>query len=308
MLIKYKNMVLGEKMFKKNTMVYTNKDVNLDIALLADLHSNKNTDYTWLYKNASFLRDEYPDFITVLGDMLDDGLDIESAKKVSDVLDRYASIAPVIMINGNHDLINRKGEKWMVITSDEELILQEKIINLYNNIPNVSYLLNDKVSFPLKNVNFYGANPIIHYYDDEFSPYDTLEDSVIKQFDSKVDNDNFNIFLTHSPKSFMDNSFIRGYSLFDNMDLFLSGHMHNGLVPIYFEKLIPSHYGLIGFSCKKKILFPGFAKGKVDVNETTMGVIANPYCTISNSKGKLSNFNSMFPPVSQTVKIRKRIK
>ncbi|MBQ9854431.1 MAG: metallophosphoesterase [Bacilli bacterium] len=295
-------------MFKKNTMIYTVKDVNLDIALLADLHANKNTDYTWLYKNATFLRNGYPDFIAVLGDMLDDGLDYESAKRVSDILDKYREIAPVVMINGNHDLITKKDGKWKVISTDEELKVGEQISNLYRSIPNVSYLLNDSVSFPFKNVNFYGANPNIHYYDDEYSPYDTLEDSVIKQFDSKVDNDNFNIFLTHSPKSFMDNTFIRGYSLFDNMDLFLSGHMHNGVVPIYFEKFIPSHYGLVGFSRKKKILFPELAKGTVNINETAKGIIANPYCTISNGKGKVSSLNSLFPPVSQTVKVRKRIK
>lgn len=289
-------------------MVYTDKDVNLDIALLSDLHANKNTDYTWLYKNASFLRDKYTDFIAVLGDVLDDGLDYESAKRVSDILDKYREIAPVVMINGNHDLITKSDGKWKYISTDKELMLQEKILNLYNSIPNVTYLLNDKVSFPLKNINFYGASPNIHYYDDEFSPYDTLEDSVIKQFDSKVDNDNFNIFLTHSPKNFMDNSFIRGYSLFDNIDLFLSGHMHNGLVPIYFEKLIPSHYGLVGFSHKKKILFPSFAKGRVNINETTIGVIANPYCTMSSNKGKISNLNFLFPPVSQTVMVRKRVK
>lgn len=295
-------------MLKKNTNIYTNKDVNLDIVLLADLHADKNTDYTWLYKNATFLKDKYSDFIAVLGDMLDDGLDYESAKRVSDILNKYGEIAPVIMINGNHDIITRKDEKWKVISNDEELKVREQITNLYRSIPNVSYLLNDSVSFPIKNVNFYGANPNIHYYDDEYSPYDTLEDSVINQIDSCVSNDGYNIFLTHSPKSFMDNTFIRGYSLFDNMDLFLSGHMHNGLVPIYFEKFVPSHYGFIGFLRKKKILFPELAKGTVNINETAKGVIANPYCTISSTKGILSNLNSMFPPVSQTVKIRKRIK
>lgn len=294
-------------MIQKNTTVYTNKNVSLDLMLLSDFHADINTDFSSLYKAGSFVKKDVPNYILILGDMLDDGLDYETAKKMSDLLYFYGKSSPVIMINGNHDVITKENGKCKFNFNDEERKIYNEISSLYSTIPNLYFLDNQKCSFSYL-VCFYGANPDASFYSDEEHGEKVLENSVINKFNDNFNGQIYNIFLSHSPRCFMDNNFTKKYPLFDNIDLFLSGHMHNGLVPIYLEKFFPKDYGLFGFSSGKKVLFPRLTRGKVNINENSLGIITNPWCTISNSKGILRKVNKLFPPVAHNVKIRKLVK
>lgn len=292
-------------MLKKTTKVETNKDIFLDIDLLSDIHADNKTKYEWLIKHGQNLKEKKPNYIVILGDMLNNGIDIESAKRLSDIFYEYGKIAPIIMIDGNHDCLTHILGRWLFIYNDDLVAMKEKIDNMYKSIPNLHFLENENILLDDK-VNFSGLVLPAYYYVDEYNSANIMKESISSNFKQPLDKDKYNIFLSHTPVNLMDKSFMDGFEYFDTTDLVLAGHVHNGLVPAYLEKLVYKNYGFIITSKGKIKLFPNNVKGKVKINKNTTGIITNPFCTISSDKKKISKLNSLYPPIEHTVKIRKR--
>lgn len=299
-------------MLEKNTVVETVKDINADLVLLSDIHASKSTDYIWLYKAIyNISRRQNVNAIVVLGDSLNDGLDLESAKKLSDVYYRFGKIAPVIMINGNHDLVTPKqtdnGERWFFIRTPEDLLILDEVFKMFDSIPNVNLLKNSEILLP-EGIRMLGVHMPASYYRNEIGnrlmAYDVIENC----FDKSLEKNEYNIFLSHSPLNFMDQDFRENFKVFNNVDLHLAGHMHNGLLPHYLSWLVPGSRGLIGKKDGRYCLFPRYCKGNVKITDNSCGVIASPYCTFSEEKTDMVKYNSLFPPVLQTVKIRKKVR
>ncbi len=330
-------------MLEKVTSVDTWKDVSADIVLLSDIHADKNTDYTWLYKAAKELDGRDTSAIMVLGDTLNDGCDTESAKQMCEVYYEFAKRAPVIIITGNHDLVTKKGERWRFIRLPEDVATLENNFNNFAQIPGVKVLRNESTTLKNYNIRINGIEMDPSYYRNERSgeSHTMLSENLATYFDNPTNKDEYNIFLSHSPINLMEPDFRGRFQVFDETDLHLSGHMHNGLLPIYLEKLVPNNYGLVGKKIKTEAeiqkekvkleemskflkqvlkktgedlkvkpfkidLFPELSKGLINFGEEQYGIIANPYCTFSSDKGNKTKLNKYFPPVLQTVKIRKR--
>ena len=292
-------------MITKNTLVKTNKEYNFDMALLSDIHADKNTDYSVLDKMISEIDKRYPQYIIFLGDALNDGTDIESAKRVSDYLYKMGKLAPVIMILGNHDKVTKKGDRWFFIRNDEDMKKFNDIVSLYKSIPNVNYLSNN--SKTIDGIKFYGMDPDISFYSDDLSENKKFQ-ILYEPIDSYFLRREYNIILTHSPVLVMDNGIINVMPIYINSDLILAGHMHNGLLPVYMEWMIPNNKGLIGKRNKRPYLFPDISKGSIKFSNNITGIIANPICTFSSDKGNACKFEKLYPVPYQNVKVRKLIK
>jgi len=296
-------------MLEKITKVETDKNVCDDFVLLSDIHASKSTDYNWLYKAAKKIKDRGVSAVLVLGDSLNDGLDIESAKRLSDVFYEFAKSATVIMINGNHDLVTPKqtenGKRWFFIHKPEDLEKFREVLKLFEDIPNVNLLRNNSVVLPF-GIRVVGFEIGPSYYTNEIKNTEMLENHLETYFNFLLDPNEYNIFLSHSPLNFMDPKFRERFPFFNNVDLQLSGHMHNGLLPEFMSWMVPGNRGLIGKKNGKPILFPELSKGRVNFDENSCGIIASPYCTISEEKLNKINYNLLYPPVLQTVKVRKR--
>lgn len=300
-------------MLEKITKVDTHKNVEADIVLLSDIHASKSTDYNWLYKAAKEIKEREVTATMVLGDILNDGLDEESAKRMSDVFYEFGKVAPVIMITGNHDLVTPKqtetGERWFFIRRVEDLAVLEKNIALLSSVPNATFLRNKDIALP-GNIRVLGLDMPPSYYTNENERKNQLAlcDTLIDNFGNTLDKREYNIFLSHSPVNLMEQNFRENFYVFDNVDLQLAGHMHNGMLPYYLEWLIPESKGLIGKRNGKLYLFPNLSKGKISFGNNAYGIIANPYCSISEEKRGKTKYNSLYPPVLQTVKVRKKIR
>jgi len=245
-------------MLEKITKVDTKKDVMADFVLLSDIHASKSTDYNWLYQAAKRIKNRDVTAVIVLGDSLNNGLDLESAKRLSDVYYEFGKVAPVIMINGNHDLVTPKqtdkGERWFYIRKPEDVEILEKILAMFNELPNVNLLRNNDLLLP-GGIRVLGLDIDVAYYSNEFKNQAMLYETFISYFNDALDKRDYNVFLSHSPLNLMDPIFRENFHVFDNIDLQLAGHMHNGLLPHYLSWIFPGDVGLIGKKNGKLFLF-----------------------------------------------------
>jgi DNA repair exonuclease SbcCD nuclease subunit len=112
------------------------------IAHLADIHVRKtptrNNEYEYVFKNLiESLDKNKPDRIAIVGDLVHDYLDLQGEQLilVSELLSNLASIAPVIIIRGNHDCRVKNIKRIDSIKA---------IVKTLNN-PNIKYY--DKTGF-----------------------------------------------------------------------------------------------------------------------------------------------------------------
>ena len=291
-------------MLTKNTTVKTDKDVNFDMSIISDIHADKDTDYSVLDRYIKEFGKYNLQYIAVLGDLVNDGTDIESAKRVSDYLAKMGKIAPVMMVLGNHDKVTLKDGRWFIIKNDEDLAKFNEMVSIFKSIPGVYFLSNNGVLFG--DVYFYGMDPETKFYLDATpipEKIDLLYSHIIDM--SKF---NYNVLLAHSPQLVIDKRMIEAMRFYNDVDLILSGHMHNGFLPPYMEWMFPGNKGLLASENGKPYLFPDNAKGSVQLRDNLTGIIANPVCTIPSFKGKIQKYNSLYPPVVQNIRVRKLIK
>ena len=70
--------------------------------------------------------------------------------------------------------------------------------------------------------------------------------------------------LTHEPQSIIKLSKEKGCCIQENTDLVISGHMHNGLLPVFVHKII-KNTGLISPQME---FFPTYAQGEYTIDST----------------------------------------
>lgn len=219
---------------------------NKKIALFSDIHLHKSYSLNILDKVYNNLLKNKPDYICIPGDILDEGINIEN-KKVYEMLKKFitdiSKICYVIISLGNHDISYRKNFKTNVCINKYEFL---------NEIDNV-FVLNNSV-LVIDNINFIGYNLPFEYFSKR--PYENYK-KYMNDLDNKINisNDNLNILLSHTP--IYINNILNSSNIMKKLNLVLSGHMHNGMMPILFEKL-KTNKGIIS---PYKKLFPKYARG-----------------------------------------------
>lgn len=249
----------------------------IKVVLLSDIHFSKYfiIDNLELIKN-SIMKLE-PDYICISGDIIDE-VSIVSDTRLINTLTNFltdlANISKTFVSLGNHDIRDNK---------DLLYFKDLKINNLY--LLNNSYYID-------KNVVINGYNmPIEYYYskvngeDAKIMYQDLLKNKDKLYFSNKL----FNISLIHSPICLLDKD-VSNY--FSKCDLILCGHMHNGLVFSWLDKLVKNNYGLVSPS---KGLFPDMARGYKKIGNTNI-IISGGVTKLSNSSGKiLRTLNRIYP-------------
>lgn len=261
----------------KNNYYELNLKHNKKIALFSDIHFNIKYNYQLFLDIINNLKKNKPDYICIPGDIIDNNsvLEKETLKnRLYRFIEELSTISKVIISIGNHEKLYNNGYRD---SHDVEFF------NKLNNIKNVYVLDNENKIFD--NLNFIGFNPSTEYYRKK-------EDIniLIKDFDKitdKIDKNKYNILLCHSPIKIMQEEMFLKTNIKD-IDLILSGHMHNGLVFSIFNKL----KGTRGFIGPYHNLFPLFARGTFKKGETSIvitgGVIKLAYDT------HLNKFNKIF--------------
>ena len=156
------------------------------IVLLSDIHYYNKEDYFKLEMIYNSLKEIKPDYITIAGDLLDNAY-ISDTNVIYSWLKDISLLATVIISIGNHDLL---------VKEDFEAGFDKKLFDKIDALDNV-YVLNDK-SLLIDNINFLGITLPASYYYETHEPKDYLINYINNVF-PKIDKDNYNILLCHSP-------------------------------------------------------------------------------------------------------------
>ena len=263
-------------------------DKDLKIVLISDIHYSSLTDIDNLYQLKNNIGKLDPNYICVAGDIID-CLNFVSdkilMKKFYDWIHNLGNIndktIPVLVSLGNHDMSFKKNK-----------------LNRDNSIYN-EYFKN------LKGSNTYILDN--SYYEDEYvfitgftQPKDSFHNidslKIEKDYYNKLNykllspnNKKIKIALIHSPIN-LTNKHI-AYKL-RNYDLILSGHMHNGMIPSFIEKVLKGNSGIIE---PNKKLFPKLARGIVKLDENRYLIISGGITKLGWTSGILHYGNVIYP-------------
>ena len=230
---------------KVNNYVLRNPKIkhNKTILCLSDTHGNINN----IKDILEVIKQIKVDYILVAGDIID-YLEQERQDEFFDELVKLSNYAKTYITIGNHELY-RTIKKGVLIDLDE--IKKSNMKDKLSNVPNLQFFC-DKFSYV--DIDEELGLAVINLNHDYFSNKESTDvfDKFIKGIEKdknykKLDNNKFNILLSHSP-----NAIIRKKKIIDNCDfikkcdLTLCGHNHGGLIHPFFQDLFRNHYGLFG--------------------------------------------------------------
>ena len=282
---------------------------NFTICLIADIH---NTKYSNI-KNWNILIEKIkginPDYILIAGDMIitaDDLFDKNSEYKLNYLLSNLADIATVFITYGNHEL---KSGKRHSVDEIDNYFLKYKNDNRIHFINNYYHQING--------INIFGVNPIYESYylkyKKNWEKY--LADALLELFEQYGDDlENLNIMIIHSPEiicnfeTYLDSIINNNRNSIDKLrklkeklqsiDLFVSGHMHDGLIPKHWQKLgIVKNYGGVVASEGDKITLPSLRFSNI-----CRGIhnVFNGKLIITGGITKWSNPNIVFRTINKS--------
>lgn len=264
---------------------YAKEDIR--IAAISDLHYSHIVKNKTLEDIISKLDSLNPNYITIAGDLID-CIEVVQVPELRDniinFLKSISAIAPVIISIGNHDFYTKGGEKWIFgwdgsfwsevasipnITIVDNSIYQDDKIVMFGYTQSFDFYFND----PREDI------PVML---DELR---TLKEDLLKPSVSLP-----KICLIHSPYSLTDE---RVSNYFKSYDIFLCGHMHEGLIPPILDEIIKSNYGLIAPS---KFFFPKNARGTIELEDGKIIIISGGITKFCEAAPKvLHPFNFFYP-------------
>ena len=167
-----------------------------------------------------------PDIICVLGDLVN-MRDTDFTNAVS-LMDDLLHIAPVYFVNGNHEQSN------MIINNFDKPAIQTELEKT-----EVKILNNECVTLERMGQSINLAGYMDNNFDDVNTYFRDKAKSELTALGKTFDTSKYTICLIHRGQYFDFLSGIEGY------DLFLSGHLHGGLVniPKIREKILNEHFG-----------------------------------------------------------------
>ena len=282
----------------------------LKFFLISDVHFTPKISADMLNAVIEQAKSQNPNYILISGDIIN-SLDCvnpgNNLKRFIAWLDRLGQIAPTIISLGNHDFYRKnptgKGHKWFAETPSA-------LVNAINDIDNVQVL--DNSVYEDKNVYIFGLTQTPEYYqfdkDDDHSAtilHPGHEDKSIMLYDlhqldhkliQKLPKHKAKIALIHSP-IFLDDQEIQSY-LYE-FDFFISGHMHNGVVPPILSDFWRNDRGILA---PGKGLFPRRARSRI-TSPNEKSIILGAISTIPSTNKSFMALNKAFPVYTASLEL-----
>ena len=230
------------------------------LLLISDIHKNKNHKKDNLIKLKEEIKNEfkYIDYILISGDLIDtpkDLVDEEFIKELKYYLEEFTEGKKTYIALGNHDI-------------DGNNIEEEYLYNILKEIKNIK-CLNNTETINIRDISIQGFTPNIDYYRKHHGNKNEYKIQFEEHKTEKNDKNKYNILITHDPSSIIELNMENKEIINKNIDLVISGHMHNGLVPQKLQKIM-NHKGFVG--PYKKVL-PKYAYGIIKINETNFIIL-----------------------------------
>lgn len=231
---------------RKSKIFLNNIKEDIKILSVGDFHINKFTKEDSINFYVENAYKNHPDYICLLGDILDNPFDINE-HLVFKLIRDSSNIAPTFIIKGNHDFLTK-----------DEIVINKELWTDIKNIDNVKILddklyQNDEIIFmgyTQKKEAYYNNNR------EQISDSDVFYEDIIKHtklFD--IDSNLPKVALIHSPEYLIED---RVQEILKKYDLIICGHYHNGCVPPMLDKIWNSDRGVIN---ARRYLFPKNVRG-----------------------------------------------
>ena len=261
---------------------------NKKIFLISDLHIGIGFNIKKLDKIKKEIEKEIPNYICIPGDIIDNTNIIKDKEDiVINFLKDISTNTKVIISLGNHDVCrlirDKKGKRW-------EYDKRDDFFNKIRNIKNV-YLLENEI-YTDKDICFIGLSLSYEYYKTTGESINILEKE-LNALNIKIDKNKYNVLLCHSPHRLTNERIIKT-KIMKDIDLILSGHMHNGMVHPIMELIWKGNKGII---TPTKELFPKakVTRGRIKLNDKNL-IISGGITKLSNSSAYIiSPLNCLYP-------------
>ena len=229
---------------------------DFSIASVGDIHISKKVGMDDVNHISEALYQVKPNYICFLGDLVDSPEELTKDVKVQELetlMKNSASIAPTMVILGNHDFVDESLEGF------PDVIEKTQVWDEIAVMPNV-YLLNDDAY--RDHTVFIGGyrqkkDVYYHFYKErcedsylfreDFEKQDILTELLPEALPR--------ILLTHSPECIHN---LDVEAILWDYDAIITGHYHNGCVPAILDDIYPKNAGLI---TPGKRPFPKYARG-----------------------------------------------
>lgn len=217
---------------------------------------------------AEKVKDANPEFVMILGDMVDNNTGDYSA--VVDLCNTLAKDFPVYYALGNHELSFWESEQSKYLENLKNAINSTGATMLVNEMTDFTTKDGDKITVAgLKKF------PFFEYYAPD---YDNDENKLFQKYLNQEDESHFSILMCHCPETYM-----WGFDKY-NIDLMACGHTHGGLFRIPFVG---------GVYAPEQGFMPKYSKGFYSNGNANMIISAG----LNNSK----NIPRLFNPLDVTV-------
>ena len=233
------------------------KEVKL--LLISDIHKSKYIKKDNLIKLKEKIKEDFKsiDYIIISGDVIDSPkylIKEEFIKELTSSLKEFIENKTTYIVLGNHDITGFNPK-------------EEYSYTILNMIDNVKCLNNEDI-ININNISIIGFCPNINYYKKRYNK----KNEFLKQFKEfkldKINKNKYNILITHDPSSILEIS-SNNSEYINDIDLVISGHMHNGLAPRKLHNIM-NHRGLVG---PYYTFFPKYAHGSIKVKDTNFIIV-----------------------------------
>lgn len=242
----------------QNYKVRTNKNIKMRICLLSDIHHDKWAKKEFYNKLISNIKLVSPHYIVLAGDIIDCGKilnNINSKQLIEYFIEELGKITTTIVTVGNHDI-------QYSFDKNDNISYDLKWFESLKKFKNVVYLFNEGIKF--NNLEFIHWTPTSTWYRNKNK--DAIHNE-FRRYPIKFEmNNNYKIFIMHSPVAItMKHNYTKIPGLTNNVNIILSGHMHNGALPEFLEFLDFKKEGR-GIMSPNKKWFPKYCRGlhKID--------------------------------------------
>lgn len=256
------------------SIIYTPKiKEDKKLLIMSDTHIHNNSSLKSMDEFLQLIDKENPDFIFLVGDIVDSPRILnDNEKVVTSFITSLSSIAKTYITLGNHELDDNNYFNIQALIDYFEKINKLRYINVLDNKTKTEGDL--LLTGFTQELDIYTNNKL-------HEDHELFRDSFLSR-SFKTKENKYNILLTHSPESI-----IKNMDILSKYDLFLTGHYHNGLTPALFDELFKNK----GFISPKLKMFPEYAKGLIDLNNSYLlitggvnkfGVSVNKYLEYLN--------------------------
>lgn len=255
--------------------VSTNKIENTRIVLLSDIHYYEKKDLYKLEKLTEHLLKLKPDYITIVGDLLDEAF-VFDLEYLYDWIKNTSKYVSIIISIGNHDLL---------IDENFETGFNKEFFQKLKKIPKVEVV--DDNTYQENDICFLGLTLPAAYYYQEKEPKDQLIAHMNSTF-PVVDKNKFHVLLCHTPLMIAKKDVLEQLKIKKQLDLILCGHTHGGITPEFLKPILKG----IGLISPFRTLFFKYAYGYIKRENTN--VIISSGVTKASHRNRFRKLDSLF--------------